>query len=927
MPMNNKDYWKARMQVLEDEQYQHSRQYYDDMQKQFRRAAANIRRDIDLWYERLAENNDVSYAEAKKLLKAGELEEFKWSVEDYIKAGRENAIDERWMKELENASARFHISYLEAMKLQIQQHAEVLSAQFEEGMGEYLQKEYAGQFYRTAFEISKGTGVGFNLARLDERRIDMLIKKPWAQDGKIFSDRIWSNKEKLITNLHTELTQCIIRGEPPRLAAERLAKKMNVSKAQAGTLIMTESAAIASASQRECFKELGMEQYEFDATLDGSTCKTCQGMDTKVFQMAQFEVGVTAPPVHPRCRCCVLPHFDDWEEFGISVERAARNPGTDETVYVDGKLSYPEWRARLNGDTRKENADDEKQKVYAAKRAEWKKKHGGDAAEKSDHIETQFDRNGLKEEIQEIRNEKAKLKAKSDELVHEEKVLTQKVYFDLNGTKEEKDRLKQLSEEKKAVLEQIKNAEERIFAKQKIYQEGVSGELVRSGVIEEIKLSKRMTPETVDELERTLIHLKNKYGIMPKGVIFAPMEVTDATVTYNWIDDTIYLSNKFNDLEEYKTVVHKAEDSLREYRAHYKIKERAEERLKWADDTLADKSIKGYDRANAAIAKAEAEIDLNITRAAVREKLSDTLIHEYGHFIHRHAELDYVQKKNVFGMKELGGKMMGGDWKYEINTGYCRAGKIEASKISKYATENPYETFAEGFLAMEKGEKIPESIERVINEATRKATGIEKPILEQPEVIERAKQYGQEILDDYSVIRYGNGSPINDFINRKLGYDKMPRVISETEFDRISKGKTVLYRGVTDSDGMTAREMVEAFKKGDFYASRGIYGNGTYTDTERRVAEYYAYENGAGEIMEMLLAEDARTVDFCEIYSEYEKTGIPKIKGEKPEAFQDILADVGAYAAIKGYDAILLNGFQNKNHVVILNREKVIIKG
>lgn len=344
---NSREYWQKRMQVLEDEQYQRSRQYYDDMQKQFRRAAANIRRDIDLWYERLAENNDVSYAEAKKLLKAGELEEFKWSVEDYIKAGRENAIDVRWMKELENASARFHISYLEAMKLQIQQHAEVLSAQFEKSMGEYLQEEYAGQFYRTAFEVSKGIDVGFNLARLDERRIDMLIRKPWAQDGKIFSDRIWSNKEKLITNLHTELTQCIIRGESPRLAAERLAKKMNVSKAQAGTLIMTESAAIASASQRECFKELGMEQYEFDATLDGSTCETCQGMDTKVFLMAQFEVGVTAPPVHPRCRCCILPHFDDWKEFGISVKRAARNPGTDETVYIDGKLSYPEWKKKI----------------------------------------------------------------------------------------------------------------------------------------------------------------------------------------------------------------------------------------------------------------------------------------------------------------------------------------------------------------------------------------------------------------------------------------------------------------------------------------------------------------------------------------------------------------------------------------------------
>lgn len=47
--------------------------------------------------------------------------------------------------------------------------------------------------------------------------------------------------------------------------------------------------------------------------------------------------------------------------------------------------------------------------------------------------------------------------------------------------------------------------------------------------------------------------------------------------------------------------------------------------------------------------------------------------------------------------------------------------KIAASRISRYAAKNPYETFAEGFLAMEKGEKIPEQIAKVIAEAKSRA--------------------------------------------------------------------------------------------------------------------------------------------------------------------------------------------------------------
>lgn len=345
------------MEVLEDEQYQRSAAYYKDVQEQFRQASNSLQMDIERWYQRLADNNGISYASAKKFLKESELEEFKWTVEQYIKAGQENAIDQRWMKELENASARHHIDYLTAMKMQAQQYAELLSTEFEGGMADFLHQSFSEQYYRTAWEMANGTGVGSNLARIDTRKIDALIKKPWAQDGKNFSDRLWTNKEKLVNNLHRELSQCIIRGEAPQKAIGRLAREMNVSRNQAGNLIMTESAAISSAAQKECFSELDVERYQFDATLDGKACDICGGMDQLDFKMSEYEVGVTAPPIHPRCRCCTVPFFDDWEEFGIRDERAARDSETGKTVYVDGRLNYEDWKRQAFGGKLNETTD------------------------------------------------------------------------------------------------------------------------------------------------------------------------------------------------------------------------------------------------------------------------------------------------------------------------------------------------------------------------------------------------------------------------------------------------------------------------------------------------------------------------------------------------------------------------------------------
>lgn len=339
--MSKNNYWQDRFIEEEERLNKIAGDEFRRQQLEYERAIAKMNKDIEVWYNRIAKNNDVSLAEAKKMLNDKELKEFRWTLDEYIKYGKENGIDKNWNKELENASARVHIERLEAMKLQVRGEIEKLYNGRESGFESYLKNLYKDQYNRTAFQIAKGTGVGTNLYSLNDKLVNTVIKKPWAPDGKNFSDRIWEDKDKLINTLHTEMTQAFIRGDSLEKLADKIAEKMKVSKANASRLVYTESAAYSSKARLKSYQDLGVEKYEIVATLDNRTSDICQDMDGKVFDLKDYEVGVTANPFHVRCRTTTAPYFDDMEG-----ERAARNEKTGETEYVPANMKYSEWKEK-----------------------------------------------------------------------------------------------------------------------------------------------------------------------------------------------------------------------------------------------------------------------------------------------------------------------------------------------------------------------------------------------------------------------------------------------------------------------------------------------------------------------------------------------------------------------------------------------------
>lgn len=340
--MKNSEYWKLRFEQLEQAQNGQGAAAFAEIEKQYKEAQKQIEGQIARWYQRFADNNGITLAQARQYLKGAALKEFQWDVQDYIKYGQDNALMGGWMKELENASAKYHISKLEALKIQTQQSLEVM---FSKQMGTVtgvMGDVFESGYYHTAYELQKGFNIGWDITGLDQSQIEKVLSKPWAVDGKNFSERIWANKEKLISELHGELTQNIMLGADPQKAIDSLAKKMNTSKQNAGRLIMTEEAYFSSAAQRDCFNELDVEQYEIVATLDSHTSDICRSLDGKHFPMKDFQAGVTAPPFHVYCRSTTVPYFD--ENFGDIGERAARDEETGKTYYIPDDMNYEDWK-------------------------------------------------------------------------------------------------------------------------------------------------------------------------------------------------------------------------------------------------------------------------------------------------------------------------------------------------------------------------------------------------------------------------------------------------------------------------------------------------------------------------------------------------------------------------------------------------------
>lgn len=213
----------------------------------------------------------------------------------------------------------------------------------------------------------------------------------------------------------------------------------------------------------------------------------------------------------------------------------------------------------------------------------------------------------------------------------------------------------------------------------------------------------------------------------------------------------------------------------------------------------------------------------------------------------------------------------------------------------------------------------------------------ENRVLSSEETVEKIKFLADEYIKvEAELLKRESNDHLREFIDMKLGINGLPTVLDDREFRKMTFRKAKLFRGVQDFENSSAKILNDAFRYRELKYGNGrfIYGRGTYTTPVLDVAEAYAIngKTGKGEVMKMILKPDAKIVTYEDIMQEMDRERIKFVKKVKMSNLTEtekyslkILQDPGTFAAIKGYDAINLDGYHSEYHYVIQDRSKLIV--
>lgn len=141
-----------------------------------------------------------------------------------------------------------------------------------------------------------------------------MINQIWCADGKTWSQRVWENTDKLATMLNDKLLDCVITGKKTTELKKQLQERFNVSYSRADALVRTETANILTQAAAQRYKDYGLEKYKFLGRDEHEGCDhspDCHELNGQIFYLYELQAGENAPPIHPNCRCCIVP-IVDW---------------------------------------------------------------------------------------------------------------------------------------------------------------------------------------------------------------------------------------------------------------------------------------------------------------------------------------------------------------------------------------------------------------------------------------------------------------------------------------------------------------------------------------------------------------------------------------------------------------------------------------
>lgn len=312
MPTND-EYWKERSErrILEAEKT--ADELLKDMKTLYLDTIDRINKEIEAFFGRYSTETGLSIEDVRKLLDTEELSKFRKEAQKYYDDIVKHAYDPTYKQRLKNElyqtttkegrklySLRKNVSRLDYLKMQIENALEVLYMKENEAFTSKLSSTYEDTYMRSVFDTQQATAVFQPFNSLNNSIIEKAVQQKWL--GENYSDRIWSDKNKLLDTLNKTFLQDVAIGKSPKAIASDIKKATGVKYSNCERLARTEFNHIANQATYDSYSSTeGLKKYKYVATLDFRTSEICQNLSGKVFLVKEAEIGVNYPPMHANC--------------------------------------------------------------------------------------------------------------------------------------------------------------------------------------------------------------------------------------------------------------------------------------------------------------------------------------------------------------------------------------------------------------------------------------------------------------------------------------------------------------------------------------------------------------------------------------------------------------------------------------------------
>ena len=289
-------YWRERELKHIEQTLKNDQDIIKQIEAKYREAYDNIEEQIEVFYGRYAEMNNISMQEARKRVRKLDIERYERKAKRYVET---RDFTKRANEEMRLYNVTMQINRLELLKQNIYLELLALTSAEERIMYQALTETVRAEFERQAGIL--GQALSYPTATVEAIVGASFLNATW-------SDRLWDNQDALRAELDRLLSRGIIQGQNPRQLARELRQTMDAGVYNSERLLRTELARVQGDVFKNSMEQADYHAYEYIA--EPTACKICSALDGKIFQLSEMQVGKNMYPMHPNCRCSTASAYD-----------------------------------------------------------------------------------------------------------------------------------------------------------------------------------------------------------------------------------------------------------------------------------------------------------------------------------------------------------------------------------------------------------------------------------------------------------------------------------------------------------------------------------------------------------------------------------------------------------------------------------------